>query len=240
MKKITLILTIILFSYCAFSQKWLDVGAKGGYGVNLLYNQNYFNDHNFTPELSYGYMFGGKIGFNFNEEHSITVDIGSSGFNQGFDYSILNADSSRNNYSRNIGFSSLNFLLMYRKMKNSSYVEIGPQYSSVMKAKVTDSFSGNSDISSYITKSYYSIVLGFGGFVMGTENFGITMGLRLAYTVNDIISKEGQRVNFPSPTTYSTYNPSNPFSALMVMEFNYDLGYLASAKCGKKTKFLMF
>lgn len=240
MKKTSITSAIILFSICTFSQTWFDAGLKGGYGVNLLYNQNYFNDRNFTPTLSYGYMYGGKIGFNFNEEHSITFDANTSYFNQGFSYSVLNADSTRSQFSRNVGFNSLNFLLMYRKMKASSYVEIGPQYSTVMKARGNDSFSGNSDISPYLAKSYYSLVLGFGGFVMGTENFGITVGMRIAYTLNDIISPQGQQVNFPSPTNYPSYKPSNPVSAMMVMELNYDLGYLASAKCGKKTKFLMF
>lgn len=248
MKKISITPAIILFSCYAFSQTWFDAGLKGGYGVNLLYNQNYLNDRNFTPNLSYGYMYGGKLAFNFNEEHSVTFDVTTSYFNQGFSCSILNADSTRSNFSRNIGFNSLNFLLMYRKMKASSYVEIGPQYSTVMKARGSSStgslqvgsFSGDSDISPYLAKSYYSMVLGFGGFVMGTENFGITLGIRLAYTLNDIISAQGQQVNFPSVTNYPSYKPSNPVTAMMVMELNYDLGYLASAKCGKKTKFLMF
>lgn len=240
MSKYLQTLPLLFFSIAMQAQTWFDAGLKGGYGVNLLYNQNYMNDHSFTPNLSYGYMYGGKLGFNFNEDHSITFDAVLSSFNQGFNYSFLNADSSRSNYTRSMGFNSLDLLLMYRKMKASSYVEIGPQYSTVMKARGNDSFSGNSDILKYISKTNYAMVLGFGGFVMGTENFGITMGLRITYTLNDIISKEGQAINFPSISTYSSYKPSNPITAMMVMELNYDLGYLTSSKCGKKTKFLMF
>lgn len=240
MKKTTSTLTIILLATISFSQTWFDLGLKGGYGLNLLYNQNYFNDQNFTPMLSFGSMFGGKLGFNFNEEHSITFDVGSTIFNQEFNYSKVNADSTRSYFSRSIGFNSLNFLLMYRKLKSSGYFEIGPQYSTLSKAMISDSYNGKSDASSYFAKSYYSMILGFGGFVVGTENLGVTLGIRLAYTINDIVSKEGQLINFPSITSYSSYKPGNPFSALLVMEINYDLGYLASAKCGKKTKFLMF
>lgn len=240
MKNTPLTLAFLLFASLSYSQTWFDLGVKGGYGLDLLYNQNFFNGRDFTPLLSYGYMYGGKVGFNFNTEHSITMDVNTSYFNQQFAYSFLNADSSRSNYTRGIGFNSLNFLPMYRKMKSSSYVEVGPQYSTVLKSRGTDSYLGGSDISPYIIKSYYSVVLGFGGFVMGTENFGITLGFRFSYTFNDLVTKNGQLINFPSTTPYATYNKNNPISALMVMEFNYDLGYLVNSKCGKKTKFLMF
>lgn len=240
MKKTGLTLTILLIPFLGICQRWLDLGIKGGYGLNLLYNQNYLNDASFTPLLSQGYMYGGKIGFNFNEEHSLTFDFTSSLFNQEFNYSLLNSDSSRTEYSRKINFNSLNFLLMYRKQKASGYVEVGPQYSIITKGTMSDSRSGKENIIPYLNKASYAAVLGFGGFLMGSENVGLTLGLRLSYTVNDILSKEGRAVNFPAFTNYASYRPANPFTALLVMEFNYDLGYLVSSRCGKKTKFLMF
>lgn len=243
MKKFPLVLMIFV-SNCICAQKWLDLGAKGGYGVNLLYNNNFFNDREFNPKLSYGYCYGGKIGFNFNEEHSITLDVVSSVFNQAYTYNktVVNPDSSvtKTYHELSIGFSNLDFLLLYRKMKSASYVEVGPQYSLIVNTRGNDSQTGKMDVSPYLVKSYYAIALGFGGFVIGSENFGALVGLRISYALNDILNNQGQQIHFPSTNKYSSYSPSNPVSALMILEFNYDLGYLASSKCGKKTKFLMF
>ncbi len=240
MKKIPPTLLMVLLSFLSFSQTWFDVGLKGGYGLNLMYNKNYFSDNNFTPKMSFGYMYGGKVGFNFNEDHSVTMDVISSAFNQGYYYNRLNADSSRSNYSRSISFNSINILLLYRKMKAASYFEVGPQYSAILKATGNDDIAGKSDVSGYLAKSYYSLALGFGGFVVGTENFGVTIGFRFSYSLSDAISPEGKSVHFPSQTNYSSYSPTNPFTGIMVMELNYDLGFIAKAKCGKKTKFVMF
>jgi hypothetical protein len=240
MKKITIAFSIFIFSQSLFSQSWLDVGARGAYGVGFLVNKNFYNDRNFAPKLSYGYMYGGKIGINFNEEHAVTIDVTSSAFDQSFTYSL---DSNKTNYVRSIGFNATNFLLMYRRTVNSSYFEIGPQFSMISKTRGSDNLTQtkNIDISENLVKSYVSATIGFGGYIMGTENFGVTLGCRISYSLNDIISVTGQQSDFPSIRKYEVYKSSNPLTAMMMLGFDYDVGYFTKTRCKKKkTRFMLF
>ncbi len=244
MKKITTITSLLfIFSHSVYSQSWLEVGLKGGYGLDFLINKNISNDKTHTVKFSYGYTYGGKLGWNFNQSHAITLDVLYSGFSQNYQYYIVNRDSTKSIYNKSIVFNALDFLLMYRHTKNASYFEIGPQISTIKKASITDSNPNNTngDISGNLAKTYYSAVIGAGGMLAGTENFRIILGFRVMYALTDIISPQGQSNNFPTGNAYSTYQKSNPLSAMMVMEFNYDLGFLASSNCKKKkTSFLFF
>jgi hypothetical protein len=239
--KRTLLLLLILFStFTVYSQTWVDLGLKGGYGLNFLFNQNAFDDRDISYNFSFGHSFGGKIGLNFNEANAITLDIMSSGFNQTFNYNYLNADSSFSRYQRKLSLNTLDFMLLYRRTTEASYFEIGPQYSLLSKAKLNDNFNGSGpqDVSRNFKDSYYSAVMGFGSYIAGGDNFGITMGFRFSYTLNDIMGGAG--TEFLYNKSYSTEKSTSPFTALFIMEFNYDMGHFAKANCKKRSKFLMF
>lgn len=244
MKRIITVLNVFIFSQFIYAQGgWMEAGLKGGYGVNFLVNKNFYSDHNFSPKLSFGYMYGGKIGINFNEFHSITIDVTSSAFEQKYNYSLLNPDSTRSIYLRSVGFNTLDFILMYRKASDGGYIEIGPQYSMLTRTSWSDQSaqSQNMDVSSNLVKSYYAAVFGFGGYLAGTDNFRVILGFRATYALSDLISSTGKQNNFPSLTKYDTYRASNPLTGLMVLELNYDVGYFARSKCKKrKIRFLLF
>ncbi len=246
MKKITFASLLFIFSNSLYSQSWLEVGLKGGYGLDFLVNKNVSNDPTHTSKFSFGYTYGGKLGWNFNADHAITLDVLYTGFGKTYDYYTTNpADSTKKDfYKKQFAFNALDFLLMYRHVKNASYFEIGPQFSTIKKAKASDSQTGskiNGDVSDNLVKTYYSAVIGAGGMLAGTENFRVILGFRVIYTFNDIISPTGQQNNFPSGNKYDTYQKSNPLSAMMVLECNYDLGHLAKSNCKKKkTRFLFF
>lgn len=244
MKKITLVASLLfVFSNAIYSQSWLEIGLKGGYGLDFLINKNISSDVTHTSKFSFGYTYGGKLGWNFNEEHAITVDVLYSGFNKSYEYYMLNPDSTKTFSNKSFAYNSLDFLLMYRRVKNASYFEIGPQFSTVKKAVGSDDFtnSKNIDISDNLVKTYFSGAIGAGALLAGTENFRITLGFRVMYAFDDLISPNGQQKNFPTGNAYATYKKSNPLSTMMVMEFNYDLGFLASTNCKKKkVSFLFF
>lgn len=244
MRKKLLCILIIGISHFSFAQSWVDIGLKGGYGLDFVINKNITEDETHTPKFSFGYMYGGKIGWNFNEDHAITIDVLYSGFGSTYEYFVNNADSSKSFYNKDYLMNSLDFLLMYRHVKNSSYVEIGPQYSLVQKGVGKDSNPAstmNGDIKNNFVSTYFSGVIGAGALLGGTENFRVTLGFRVLYTFNDIISKVGKSADFPTGNLYSTYQKSNPLSAMLVMELNYDLGFMASSNCKKrKTSFLLF
>lgn len=246
MRKIIVVLATLLLSVnCTYAQGgWFDIGVKGGYGFNFLVNKNFYSDHYFSPKLSGGYMYGGKIGINFNESHALTIDVTSSLFQQKYNYSVLNADSiNRTIYDRSIAFQTLDVLLLYRHASEGGYIEVGPQYSMLSNPKWVDGAPNApySDVSGFLVKSYYAAVFGFGGYLAGTENFRVILGFRASYSLGDLISPLGQQNNFPSPTKYDTYKPCNALTGLLVMELNYDVGYFARSKCKKrKLRFLLF
>ena len=246
MKKITIITSFLfIISQSVYTQSWLEVGLKGGYGLDFLVNKNISNDKTHTVKFSYGYMYGGKLGWNFSESHAVTIDILYSGFSQSYEYYTTNlVDSTKNFYKKSFNFNSLDFLLMYRHVKNASYFEIGPQFSTVKKGSATDNAPGSKfvgDISNNLAKTYYAAAIGAGGMLVGTENFRVILGMRVLYALDDIIGPTGQTNNFPTNNKYGTYQKSNPLSAMMVLEMNYDLGFLAQSNCKKKkTSFLFF
>ncbi len=245
MRKSLLISLLSLFSYSTYSQgSWLDVGLKGGYGIDFLINKNIADDDTHEPQFSFGNMFGGKIGWNFNDEHAINFDIVYSKFGIAYEYlSVNTVDSTSTAYNKNFSFNSLDFLLLYRHVKNASYFEIGPQFSRMKKAVMTDEQFGttNDDISTNLVPSYYSLVVGAGGFLAGSENMRITLGFRVMYTFDDILSKQGKTNYFPSGVNYDVYNKSNPISVMAVLELEFDVGFLATSNCKKnRTSLVLF
>lgn len=241
MKRIVALLFATLLPTFLVAQNWIDLGAKGSYGANILYNQNWFDSGDFNQKIAGGYSFGGKFGFNFGPEHEATFEMLSSRFNQDFSY-----DQALTPYGRSLSLRTLDYLLMYRKNNEGSYFEIGPQLS-VLRG-ITSTFDdpdiGEEDVDSYVVKNYTNVVLGFGSYFFGTENVGVTFGFRFKYAIDDLISQEGQNpsINYvPGPLVqYDSYRSTHPFVAELICEINWDLGYMAKAKCGKRQKFLMF
>jgi hypothetical protein len=85
-----------------------------------------------------------------------------------------------------------------------------------------------------------SMLFGFGGYFLGTDNFGITLGARFIYGFGDLISPSGQSKHYPYFEQYATYKKTAPFSAMLVAEANLDFAYMAKAKCKNKRKLILF
>ena len=243
MRKTILTLTTFAIINTSFAQNWLDIGIKGGYGLSLLYNQNIFDDSGFNHQLSGAYSFGGKIGLNFGENHEVTVDILSSSFKQKFKFNITDSLSGGSpTYNSQINYQALDILLMYRSNNEGRYFEIGPYMSLIKEAQHTNEYLDivNETVTNNWNKNGYGVAMGFGAYLICSENFGVTFGARFNYMISDAISTLGQSNNFPANKNYDSYKASHPFSAMIVMEMNYDLGYLASAKCSKRRKIILF
>jgi len=139
----------------------------------------------------------------------------------------------------------MDFILMYRHNKDGRYFEVGPGYSIIRKASGTNTLptfeTSDGVILDNLVPGYPTMNLGFGGYFIGTENFGITFGARFSYGLTDLISEEGQANHqYPANVSYATYTPSHPFSAQLVMEANLDFAYMVKAKCSNKRKILLF
>lgn len=227
------------------AQTWFDIGIKVEAGANLMLNKNINKDSKFNTKIQVGYGFGGKFGVNFGNNHEFTMEVLWSKFNQKFGFSKETDTTSgaKTQYEKSFFFNAIDIIPMYRLNTEGRYFEVGPQFSIMQRAGGSNAWTGSNepaDISDYFNKFQAGAVIGFGSYMMGTDNFGVTLGARFRYMFTDLISDRGQVRGYPSESVYTSYAPSHAFSAVLVMEMNYDLGYLAKAKCGKRAKLLMF
>lgn len=257
MKKLLLILILFSGVNVSWSQGWLDIGLKGGWGPTFLFNQKVFDDNRYNHKITTKGTFGGKIGINFNMNHEITFDFMVGGMRQDFGYSMLldTASSTVESYTSSMDYSSFDFLLMYRNNEEGKYFEVGPVISKIRSVNRSDSFYSSGVDPNFgmddVNPLQYGLSVGFGAYFMGTENFGVTGGLRITYLASDLINNSnatGEGYPFGGPyVTYSGLNgstapsssASHPLLVQIVFEANFDFAYLAKANCGRR-KLLMF
>jgi hypothetical protein len=239
-------LMVIAFSLIAvigFSQKkivWFDVGLKGQMGGSALYNKAIFDAAtvNYELGLSNSYSIGGKIGVNF-EYTGLSID---AMYNRGAN-TILTPSSSSQKIIQN-NWTSFDIYPLLRSAKNLGYFEIGPKIS-FLQTMEQDRGSGASDIINEYNKLNYSAVLGFGANIIGSDGrFSGILGIRLEYGVNDIVNSGLGKINSAPSNLGSIYDAgyksSHPVFAGLVFEANWGVGYFGRAKCGARSKFIMF
>lgn len=242
MKKTLLVAILLLCINIGFSQTWFDIGLKGGIGTSFMYNSQIFDNQDIVHKFKPGYTFGAKLGFNFIQEHQITFDIMKTTFKQGFTYRPADW-TAVSDAEREFTIGGLDMLLMYRANKNGTYFEVGPQWSTYSTIKFSDNggtIFNEEAVADMITKSNFGMALGFGGYIFGTDNFGVTTGLRFNYMFNDMASSDGTAANFPILKDVGKTNPTHNIGALFIIEMNYDFGYLVSSRCGQRTKLFVF
>ena len=241
MRKLLAVLSSIFIFATFHTQSWFDLGLKGGYGTSILMNNNIWGDVDYNHQISGSYSFGGKIGLNFNENHEVTFDLMYNEFSQNFLYNQYDSiTESSPLYKSAISYKSLSYILMYRHNKEGRYSEIGTSIESIMNVQredEIDNFQGidNNDF----IKSEANIIAGFGAYLMGSENFGITTGVRISYGLKDLISISGQNKNLPTFKQYESYSASHPLSIVFIIEANFDFAYVAKAQCSRR-KLILF
>ena len=241
MKKLLFITTLFFTLGSIYSQSWVDIGIKGLWGPTFLYNQNIFDDGNYNHQITTKGGFGAKLGYNFNQNHEVTFDFMISSFSQDFKFNVSDtSNNSTKEYSSNIGYKSMDFLLLYRNNKEGKYFEVGPIVSSIKSPTATEEGIPLSSFDmSMVNKIQSGVSVGFGAYFMGAGNFGITGGVRISYMASDLFSANGQAAGYPTGTTYSPYKASHPLYVQLIFEANLDFAYMARASCGR-TKLLMF
>jgi hypothetical protein len=237
MKSLSLFIFALAFSTLSFGQQWIDLGLKGSFGANMLYNKTIFDTKQMNVLMGYGHSFGARVGYNLNLNHEIALEGLSSQFKQEFAYDLRFDEPNHFLTAKNY-----DVLLLYRKNGTGNYIEVGPQFSKVHSAEVTYSNTGPKgveliDTENFIRPSYVSLVIGFGAYYPLADNIGFNIGARFKYGLNDLISVDGKQAGYPyGPLKQPTAAPSLPIVAEIVAELNFDLAYMAGAKCGKKGK----
>lgn len=238
MKKTALGLLLLVIGLTAHTQTWFDIGLKGGIGTSFWYNKQIFDEQKIVHKFQPGYTFGGKFGFNFIQEHQITFDILKSSFSQDFTYRP-EGWTAVSDARREFTIGGLDMLLMYRTNRNGTYFEIGPQwskYSSVEYADNGGDFISPMEPADLVNESNFGIAMGFGGYIFGTDNFGVSTGIRFNYMFNDLASSDARDANFPIFIPKESTNPTNNLGVIFMIELNYDFGYLVSPRCGTRGK----
>jgi len=233
-------LFILFFCFITLNlsgQQWIDIGIKYGAGTNWLLNKNLLQDTENDYLFSFGHSYGAKFGYNFGQNVQFTLDFMHSNFNQKYAF----IDSLIGNFNHQISYKTNDIAFLFRYNRSGNYFEFGPQWSKVNSVIAENSF-GFQEHDELIIDSYYSLIAGFGAYFIGTDNLALSLGVRCAYGLSDIISEEnlGQSSYPTNHISYNEYKPTNPLSIYFVMELNYDLGYLAKGNCAERIKFYSF
>ena len=236
-----LLLFVCLVNVQLYSQKkivWFDAGIKGQIGNSSIFNKAVYDATNVNYELGLtsGYSVGAKLGINF-EYSGLAIDVlyatGSNIFTR--------SGQPDGNIQHN--WNAIDIYPLFRNARNLGYIELGPKVSLLNKMERTDA-QGTTDVKEEFNDINYGAVLGFGVNLIGGEGaFSGIIGLRLEYGFSDIVSKSGKTINAPTNlgNIYDQgYETSHPVFAGIVAEFNWGIGYFGRAKCGARSKFLMF
>jgi len=218
---------------------FMDFGIKGMIGSSLFINSNLFDDNSYNHGITSSYAFGGKFALDFGEHAALVVEGLYGVVGQKFNIK----DSIFGDYTNTIKLKTIDIPILLRKNnpETGSYAEIGPQVS-LLRA-VAESTDGT--ITDY-SKNYWSMVFGFGGYLWGTDNFGISTGLRFVYTFQDVLttdeiaSYDGNSY-MNNARGYDSYQKTTPLSVFFVLEANYDLGFIiAKNECTGRRKFMFY
>lgn len=255
MKKLLLVIALSTGCLSVFSQgeTFIDFGPKIMVGPNIFINDALGSDR-YTPSYkSAGWGGGFKFAFDFNTRIAIVGEAlyrqQKQVFSMTFTDPTTGTDVIKDKY---ITLKSIEFPVMLRHNSDAmQYFEAGVVFSNIKG--VDENFydlQGSeielSDFSSQNLSSFYSqknmgAVLGVGGYLWGSGNFGVSAGLRFRYDFNDAVATDDR---VPSSPMYATddvvVGSTTPFSIAIVFEANYDLGFLmAKSSCKGRRKFLI-
>lgn len=235
MKQIFIALAFML-TFQAYGQKkivWFDTGVKVQYGGAGFYNAAVASNNTYNYKIGSGLSYGGKLGINFNSG-GLAIDVMRNSAHQIFDKPNLD-----------IKWSSWDLYTLYRNSANLGYFEIGPKVSLLDKVtRIEEGISADLDLSNF-NKTVFSGVVGFGANLMGNDGrFSGILGLRFEYAFTDMVNQDnGQTLGIPviNPSLYADgYKTTNIAFAGIVFELNWGIGYFGKARCGARSKFIMF
>jgi hypothetical protein len=238
MRNLTLAFCFLIGAVSLSAQEiWLEAALKGGIGASFLVNKNILNDDAYNYQVASGYNFGGKIAMNFGPFNGVSLEGLMAKGAQKWDYSIPVVG---NDLVNEISWKSIDALLLFRHINNRVYFELGPKYSIVRSVEQTDSGVELQNVADNYEKNYISGVLGFGGYITGTETFSLGLGLRFHYGLTDFVNDNGQKAGFPNPvklTPYESTAKTRPALAEFMIEFNFGIGHWAQTSCSERMKF---
>ncbi len=239
MKKPYFILLFLAFSISLGAQEiWVEAALRAGDGASFLVNKNIMNDNSYGYKLTNCYGLGAKVAFNFGPWHGVSLEAMYNNLGQDFDYHL---DGTTGTLHNSVNWKSIDTYLMYRYIRNRTYLEAGPVYSAVQSVSQNDNGAEVSSPEDFYNKSYVGGAFGFGGYITATGTFSVGLGVRLQYGFADFVNGAGQKAGFPNPTRQNIYSSdaaTHPAFAQFMLEFNFGVGRFARVSCGQRYKFI--
>jgi hypothetical protein len=240
--KLPILTIFVMTCEITFAQLWFDAGLKGGMGTGFLINKTLTNDDRLNVTPGRNTIIGGKFGVNFGKENGITLDLSYN--HNTFSFLQSGIIETKQSFAYTINYSTLNFAPLYRHTTEAQYLELGPEFLFFRKGHMTDEVYPNSIIEAdgKINPSQFGAIFGFGGYIIGNDVIALSLGLRIRYSISNLISDEYSTSNYPfvNYPDISTGNRTNPLSIQAVFELNYSLAQFARASCGKRVALIRF
>ncbi len=224
---------------------WVEFGLTGSGGAGIITNKNLWNDQRtVTADVSFLYTYGAKLALNINEAHEILLNAEMGIRKQKYTIKIDSVS-----IDKEVALKVIDVSPLYRYHNSEGgYIEIGPQIS--LLSGVNENQNGNvRDVTEKFNHTYISGVFGFGSNFIQANAFTLAAGLRLSYSFTDLISDDGgngMQTSYPLNDikyhkSYNSYAPTKAISAMLHMEFNFDLGYFVRSNCNRhRVSFLTF
>jgi hypothetical protein len=178
-------------------------------------------------------VYGAGLGIQFTKKIGTQIEVLKSGYSQAFNYK----DNITSKNSVKINTTDLVFLIRGTSDR-MGYSGFGIKQSFV--SNVTDGNNIYGDVNSKFNKHFLSVLIDLGFILYHNNIFDINLNLRLGYALTDAgVSSDYQPGQYPA-AHYSGYKATNPASAQLTFNFNWHMGYFATAKCKQKTGFVFF
>lgn len=216
------------------SKFFIDFGPKVMIGPSLMNTTSSSFDttngyqHKFN---SFGYNFGFKFAFDFNQTVAIVGEYLVTNNTETFGVDGVT------NQIKSKGYEIPLMLRINRE--TDTYIEAGIVLSSLKS--VTENLNGTiNDYTNLYNKNNTGLVFGTGGYIFGVGNWGVSSGLRFRYDFNNMVNSGNERtLGNEVYALDSRIDKTNNMSLMFVLEFNYDLGFsMANSSCGKSRKLL--
>lgn len=237
--KYLLFLLILLNCFVVNAQKkdpiWFNLEPKIGIAATWLINNNTYNDQNIKPiNMNLSLVFGAGLGIQFTKKFCTQIEVLKASYRQSYNYE--NSVSPKNNVK--INTTDLVFVARGTSEK-MSYAGLGFKQSFV--SNVADVAVGNKTAD--FNKNFTSILLDLGSILFHNNIFDINLNIRLGYALSD--AGKNSSIPFYQPGRYATavydsYKATNPASVQITLNFNWHVGYFATAKCKQKKGFVFF
>jgi hypothetical protein len=238
-------LVIFSISLCSIlgkaqAQFWMEAGVKGLYGTTIPFNSHTFNDSESSLRITPDYAYGVKLAANFGDNNGVIVDGLISQSKASYSYNKPGSIEG----THELSWRSIDIYPMYRHYYERSFIEIGPKVSLLQNMTQSEGFLKSPDAKEFFNSFNYGASLGFGGYLIGSEYFSLSMNFRIDYQISDFVSAKGQettllRGSYPLPDVrYDTYSKTSPISARAGLELAFPIGGVAKAQCGRRVFFI--